>query len=926
MSIEDDGLLLNFAGDGASSSVAGRRGGANARGRRQLQRGGRASGGTGARVQQRDVSSSRSTVADAQAPTAARALSSQPVNAAGPSWRPAEASASHSTASRPSPQSDAQAHRNRPPSTSQPPRSGHRTADVDNQNAGAPRRSAGGVISSLFTGDDALLDDQDTKTDAQIELRRAPTNAPTLDSAFPALGLDTLLSAHLASDKFGIKRPTSIQRTALPFLLEPRASKSAGGHVQRDTLLHAQTGSGKTMCYLLPIIQSLLPLCETSWIDRSCLGTLAIILAPTRELAHQIYEVAASLVNLSLASSTAKSNARDDVIAAAKSPNEDDEGTAATVRRTRWIVPGLLSGGATKNHEKSRLRKGLPLIVATPGRLLDHLRNTASLDVGRLQWLVLDEADRLLEMGFEQTLSDIMKAIDGRRRSACEVQRTRMRDELGNQATGEAISDEQVIDTFGEAWWRHSRRTILCSATLDEGVQVLAGKSLNNPRIIRDDGKVQQASNGSSKDEEDASEIPLHKTYIAAPGQLDQNYVLVPPKQRLVALTALLRRAIAAGPQTKIMVFLSCTDSVDFHLQVLAGVNMARGVGLPGHEEQGSIPVDMSKHEHTSQLLPATSLFRLHGSLSQQERQTSLRHFAKCKQASVLFCTSVASRGLDLDVSHVVQLDAPTEKGADEYLHRIGRTARAGAEGESWLVVLPSEEACIAHYEGEMGSRSEAGAASSSASDSSGAMTKPVIHRRDVASVLRDGFSGGGGSSSSDMLQTQTRATDAQMALERWTLAAEGNAQLARRAYLSHLRAYATHPPSERAIFAIARLQLGHLAKAFALREAPGDIRSKAQAAAARAAKEKKTAAAAGAKRKREQDGAAVVRAEADGGVDSDSDTDDGQGRYRDSALQFARNADTEARMYAKVRAMGTTHKRKGVLGAHGGADEFQIA
>ena len=153
----------------------------------------------------------------------------------------------------------------------------------------------------------------------------------------------------------------------------------------RDVLLQAQTGSGKTLTYLLPILQSLLPLSEESFIDRS-VGTLAIVLAPTRELARQIYQVLERLLTLSLST-----------------PEEGE----VPRRRSRWIVPGLLTGGSTKNHEKQRLRKGCPILVSTPGRLLDHLQNTASLDVGKCRWLVLDEADRLLEMGFELSLIHI---------------------------------------------------------------------------------------------------------------------------------------------------------------------------------------------------------------------------------------------------------------------------------------------------------------------------------------------------------------------------------------------------------------------------------------------------------------------------------------------------------------------------------------
>jgi ATP-dependent RNA helicase DDX31/DBP7 len=731
----------------------------------------------------------------------------------------------------------------------------------------APRRS--GFISSLFTGDDSNSK-RFVQTSSKALLSN-PTNAPSAGTPFGSLGLDPLLVAHLRSSKMSIEHPTNIQRNSLPFLLSP-------SNIGRDALLHAQTGSGKTLSYLLPIIQSLLPLCETSWIDRSCLGTLAIILAPTRELAHQIHEVAEKLCSLYLTARSAEGAVKQEENSEEEA-GEEEVGESGGTRRTRWIIPGILSGGATRNHEKSRLRKGLPLIVATPGRLLDHLRNTGSLDVGRLQWLVLDEADRLLELGFEQTLSDIMKAIDGRRRAGCEVQRTRMKEEIGSQWQGQAIPDEEVMDSFGEMWWKNARRTVLCSATLDEGVQVLAGKSLINPKIIRGEADKNEEgvkSNGAVK-----QDLEKRTSTMTAPAQLKQNYLVMPTKQRLILLVALLRQAIASG-KTKVMVFLNCTDSVDFHWSTLGGVKMSMDEKA---KEDGSKETKASPLHLESDLLPDTSIFKLHGSLSQHERQNSLKQFTQCKQSAVLLCTSVASRGLDLDISMVVQLDPPSEKGVDEYLHRVGRTARVGEKGESWLLLLPSEEGCIEQYEEKMGK-------------------VKIIQRHDQ-----------------DVWQTQARATEVQMAFEKWVLEDEKNANLARKAYLSHLRAYATHPPSERQYFSLSNLQLGHLAKAFALREAPGVIKSTYKSSSLKSLKAKDGTATIGTqqpgkKRKKQS----TKGRDEDGNESSGTDEEQPLRKYMD----FARNKESEAKMYAKVREMGKLNRKGGVLGAYG-VQEYQI-
>src|SRR5262249_1216208 len=134
-------------------------------------------------------------------------------------------------------------------------------------------------------------------------------------------------------------------------------------------------------------------------------------------------------------------------------------------RLTRWLVSGMLIGGENRSHEKARLRKGLPILVTTPGRLLDHLQNTSSFNVGKGRWLVLDEADRLMDLGFEETISNIIKGLEGRHR-------------LAKKAVEEGKSME-----VGSWDWERRRRTVLCSATMRENVQKLAGTTLVNPLV-----------------------------------------------------------------------------------------------------------------------------------------------------------------------------------------------------------------------------------------------------------------------------------------------------------------------------------------------------------------------------------------------------------------------------------------------------------
>ncbi|KAI0036911.1 P-loop containing nucleoside triphosphate hydrolase protein [Vararia minispora EC-137] len=640
--------------------------------------------------------------------------------------------------------------------------------------APAPRpRHPAHIISSLFSHNPKIEKPEDAPA---LKKLLKPTNAPLTDSSFLGLGLDPLLASHLSS-KLGIDKPTSVQCASLSTLLP---SLSAGAASQRDAFIQSQTGSGKTLSYLLPVIQDLLPLSSHSYIDRS-IGTLAIIIAPTRELAKQIADILEELLKLRLRP---------------REEGPDDEGESGRLM-TRWLVSGLLIGGATRTHEKARLRKGIPILVSTPGRLLDHLQNTSSFNVGKCRWLVLDEADRLMELGFEESIKGILAALDGRWK-------------LAKQAVEEGTS----LEVGGWDWGRR-RRTILCSATMREDVQLLAGTALKDPIMIRAAKSEHIPQPSATANSSGAFESEPTGDKFTPPSQLSQKYVLVPLKLRLVTLVALLRIFLSQSQLKhgcKIIVFLSCTDSVDFHWRLLGGATMHAGGGsASSDEDEEQMGTDHQGEDVVakSPLLPNASIFRLHGSLPQATRLVSLRRFSSVSKdpsvesSSILLCTSVASRGLDLPLVHaVLQYDLPTEGGITEYVHRVGRTARAGRGGEAWCMVAPSESAWVSWAEERM------------EKDGSIRLTSVAVEK-----VLQDGFGGQG-------KEYEERATEVQLAFERWVLRQKQNSEIARIAFLSHVRAYATHPSDEKHIFHVRQLHLGHLAKAFALRDAPGSMKS----------------------------------------------------------------------------------------------------
>ena len=719
-------------------------------------------------------------------------------------------------------------------------------------------RPQGQVVSSLFSSNPTLPKTGNYDIAPQKTSQLAPSNAPLSDSStFRDLGLDPLLLNHIEV-KLSITKPTSIQRVSLPILLTPHDTHTT----MHDVLIQAHTGSGKTLSYLLPIIQDLLPLSSLSYIDRS-IGTLAIIVAPTRELAKQISEVLEQLLQMRL-----------------RPTQEIPDGEDDETRRTRWLVSGLLTGGATRTHEKARLRKGIPILVSTPGRLLDHLQNTTSFNVGKCRWLILDEADRLMELGFEETITAILKGLEGRRNLAIRAT------EMG-----------QGLDNIGGWEWRQ-RRTVLCSATIREDVQKLAGFALKDPIVIKgakaEDNRLQTTSGGETAARQPETFTP--------PSQLSQKYVLTPLKLRLVTLVALLRFLLRNAPhnyqggEVKIIVFFSCTDSVDFHWKLLGQATMStsdtKDAENTDEAEDESGGVGM-----TCALLPSTKLYRLHGSLPSATRLASLQRFTRVrkninkggsdeKEGKILFCTSVASRGLDLPfVRAVVQYDLPTEGGTTEYIHRVGRTARAGKGGEAWSIVCPSETNWVPWVEERMKGHE--------------AKPKAVIKLEavEVDSVLQQGFGG-------KEAEYEDRATQVQLAFEHWVLKnaevrslsvgllhiladrCPQNACMARQAFQSHLRAYATHPADEKHIFHIKNLHTGHLAKAFALRDAPSNMHSvKAKAKAHKRL----------------------------------------YGRRLEGGLSGEDTSKVERRMKVVVRAQGKLTKKAGQL-ASVGVHEYQIA
>ena len=646
------------------------------------------------------------------------------------------------------------------------------------------------VVSSLFTYNSSAKPSAPKETQTEDVPDTVPSNAP-LDaslSTFTSLGLSPFLSAHLIQN-LNLTAPTAIQKATITQLLREDS----------DAFIQAETGSGKTLAYLLPILQRIMALStappsvpsggadptdkekkDEKSINRTS-GLFALILAPTRELTHQISAVLTRLL-----------------------------------RPMPWLVAGTVTGGAVKNHEKARLRKGLNILVATPGRLVDHLDNTEVLDVGNVRWLVLDEGDRLMELGFEEDVKHIVQKL--------EKQKDEKRGEWRLKKRVEGLPEK--------------RTTVMCSATMKMGVQKLGEISLKDAVHIKADLRP-SADTESTTDSKQGDK----QTAFLAPAQLKQSYIVVPPKQRLVTLTALLKRTFARkGSVMKAIVFLSCADSVNFHFQAFSrkeaqppkettssvqNTRSNKTRKIPGAEdnatltetpgigqkiEKPELPTVAPAIRLASPSNPGLTLYELHGSLAQPLRTATLQSFTRSSNPCILLCTDVASRGLDLpNIDLVIEYDPPFS--ADDHLHRVGRTARAGKEGRACCFLMPGPE------EGYVEVLKECAGAS-------------IIKGEAAEDVLRKGFrkqvasaqNKTNGTAASGGGKWDDEATEWQLELERWVVEDKRAGEMARKAYVSHVRAYATHVAKERRMFDVKGLHLGHLAKAFALRERPGNM------------------------------------------------------------------------------------------------------
>ena len=358
---------------------------------------------------------------------------------------------------------------------------------------------------------------------------------------FTDLGLSQPLLDALAAKNYVV--PTPIQAQAIPTVL-----------TGRDLLGIAQTGTGKTAAFMLPSLDRL----ANPRVHPIAKRIRMLVLAPTRELASQIAE------------------------------------SARTYAKNINLTVGVIFGGTAPNKSVRDVARGLDVLVATPGRLLD-LVDQRAIDLSRLEILVLDEADQMLDLGFIHALKRIVSLVPAK------------------------------------------RQTLFFSATMPKAIKELADKYLTNPAEV--------------------AVTPVAKTA----DRVNQKVVMVNQPEK----TALLTMFLKAEQVERALVFSRTKHGADKIVRMLEAAGVASSA--------------------------------IHGNKSQGQRERAIAQF-KSGEVKVLIATDIAARGIDIPgVSHVINYDLP--EVPEQYVHRIGRTARAGAEGKAIAYCSPDERGLLRDIE-----------------------------------------------------------------------------------------------------------------------------------------------------------------------------------------------------------------------------------
>eukprot|EP00557_Chaetoceros_sp_GSL56_P004150 CAMPEP_0176488854 /NCGR_PEP_ID=MMETSP0200_2-20121128/6950_1 /TAXON_ID=947934 /ORGANISM="Chaetoceros sp., Strain GSL56" /LENGTH=701 /DNA_ID=CAMNT_0017885903 /DNA_START=32 /DNA_END=2137 /DNA_ORIENTATION=+ len=450
----------------------------------------------------------------------------------------------------------------------------------------------------------------DESTSSTEEMAKGPLNTPSTPPAAPNSfeSINPPLSQGVlaAISRYGFKTMTPVQKATIPLFL-----------TNKDVCVQAVTGSGKTLAFLIPMVEIILR--RTVLLTQTQIGGLVI--SPTRELARQTYDIAKDLC-----------------------------------RFASLTEPLLLVGGGGGHRPVTAdldafSKAGSDIVIGTPGRIDDILSRYNDVQVNELECLVLDEADVLLDMGFEVTLTSILSKLPKMRRTGL-FSATKS----GTIASG--ASAKSVKKLMARAGLRNPVMINVAIAAAAAAGPEDKSASKNVTTVSADQG------------------MEIAPQEQATPSSLTNYYVISPLDEKLSRLVAFLKQ----HKDEKIIVFFLTCACVEYY-----------GLAL-------------------KQLLRSDTYYieTLHGKLAPKRREKAMERFrsgdasgddsgktsVRKAKGSILLCTDVAARGLDVpDIEWTVQFDAPVDPS--QYIHRVGRSARAGRLGSSLIFLTPKEDSFI---------------------------------------------------------------------------------------------------------------------------------------------------------------------------------------------------------------------------------------
>ncbi|KAG8853895.1 ATP-dependent RNA helicase dbp6 [Tulasnella sp. 330] len=455
-------------------------------------------------------------------------------------------------------------------------------------------------------------------------------------------------------DSFGISTPTrrrledmgitelfAVQTAVLPFLLGHASSRLlyTPYYPPKDACISAPTGSGKTLAYVIPIIETLSA--------RVITRLRALVVLPTRDLVSQVRE------------------------------------TFDSVAKGRGIKIGAVTGQHPFSHEQSQLvadmtnpfaggSSKLDILICTPGRLMDHLNGTPNFTLQHLRFLVIDEADRLITQSFQNWLPQVLSA-----------QKPPEQNHALSDAPAVLLGEQSSVpslpkpDAVAPTWMSllnedytsipvqldevkaSSCQKLLFSATLTSDPSKIAALDLRDPKYFI----VKSIGNGTGDDDEAG-----FSEQFAVPETLKEHMVITDSMHKPLVLFYL----IHSHSVTNALVFTKSTESTSRLVRLFEFFERSRTQDR-GHVDSGKTVVARA----------------FSSDLSPMERKMLLRQF-RAGEIDILVCSDLISRGMDIShVNHVVNYDVPLDMR--RYVHRVGRTARAGRQGDAWSLVETQE-------------------------------------------------------------------------------------------------------------------------------------------------------------------------------------------------------------------------------------------